>query len=319
MTPAGSRGLPDAADGRTSRAQQRRQNEDHPHQQESQSQHQMRLHHRPGAEGHSGTPAPEAGAAAPATPPAAPRDADPDRLKKNLARSCTADGSAASVAPPAAGVATAAASETTGAWETSTVSTPYCHSRLARRPLSLDREQSEERGDRPRDRERSRGRRGGSRDREPPDERGNAYADDAIGSGQKTATGHAESGIDPRIETGLPENQSARAESNPKITTTRGRTATEKMTASDALDLLTANGKRSESEDDGHGHESCPTESELYDPSVFLALKNGKRGRIEQGSGPPKLLSTHHVAQRAAMSRGEATEEAARAGGVCRK
>ena len=36
---------PDAADGRTSRAQQRRQKEDHPQQQESQSQHQMGLRH----------------------------------------------------------------------------------------------------------------------------------------------------------------------------------------------------------------------------------------------------------------------------------
>ena len=64
--------------------------------------------------------------------------------------------------------------------------------------------------------------------RKPPGEQGNAHADDVIGSCQKTATG-----IDPKIETGLPENDSA-----------RGRTATEKTTASDALDLLTANGKR---------------------------------------------------------------------------
>ena len=47
-----------------------------------------------------------------------------------------------------------------------------------------------------------------------PGELGNAYADDVTGSGQKTATGHAESdlgetGIDTRIETGLPENESA--------------------------------------------------------------------------------------------------------------
>ena len=61
--------------------------------------------------------------------------------------------------------------------------------------------------------------------------------------------------------------------------------------------------KRSESKDDGHGHESCLTESELYDPSLSLDPKIGKHGRIEQGSGPPKLLSTHHVAERAVMSR----------------
>ena len=77
-----------------------------------------------------------------------------------------------------------------------------------------------------------------SRDRELPGERGNAHAVAVIGSGQKTATGHIESGIDPRIETGLPESESARAESgsNPKIATARRRTATERMTAYDALD-----------------------------------------------------------------------------------
>ena len=125
-----------------------------------------------------------------------------------------------------------------------------------------------------------------------------------IGSGQKTVTGRGETGIDPRIETGLPENESARVESgsDPKIATARGRTATERMTASDALDRLTANGKRSESERDGHGHESCPTESELSDPSVLLDPKIGNHGRIEHGSGPPKLLSTHHVVERAVMS-----------------
>ena len=44
--------------------------------------------------------------------------------------------------------------------------------------------------------------------------------------------------IDPRIETGLPESESARAESGSdlKIATARGRTATKRMTASDALD-----------------------------------------------------------------------------------
>ena len=126
------------------------------------------------------------------------------------------------------------------------------------------------------------------------------HAADAIGSGQKTATGLGETGIDPRIETSLLENESR---SDPKIATARGRTATERMTACDALDRLTANGKRSESENDGHGHDSCPTESELYDPSLFLDPKIGKHGRIEQGSGPSKLLSTHHDAERAVMSR----------------
>ena len=151
-----------------------------------------------------------------------------------------------------------------------------------------------------------------------PGEKGIANAVDGIGSGQKTATG-----IDPRIETGLPESESERdgIGSDPKIATdhvatVRGRTATEKPTASDALDRSTANGKRSESENDGHGHESCPTESGLYDPSLFLDPKIGKHGRIEKGSGSPKLLSTHHVCRACCDEWGEATEEAARAGRV---
>ena len=117
-----------------------------------------------------------------------------------------------------------------------------------------------------------------------------------IGSGQKTATSHVESGpSETGIETGLPESGS-----DSKIATSRGRTATERMTASDALNRLIANGKRSESKD--NGHESCPTESELYDPSLSLDPKIRKHGRIEQGSGPPKLFSTHHVAEHAVMS-----------------
>ena len=125
---------------------------------------------------------------------------------------------------------------------------------------------------------------------ELPGEQGNENTVDGIRSGQKKATGHAESGIDPRIETSLPES-----ESNLKIVTA-------KTTASDALARLTANGKRSESENDGHGHESCPTESGLYDPSLFLDPKIGNHGRIEKRSSPPKLLSTHHVTERAVMS-----------------
>ena len=108
--------------------------------------------------------------------------------------------------------------------------------------------------------------------------------------------------IDPRIETGLPENESG---SDPNIVTdhvatVHGRIATEKTTASDALDRSTANGKRSEN--DGHGHESSPIENGFYDPSLFLDPKIGKHGRIENRSGPPKLLSAHHVAERAVMS-----------------
>ena len=125
-----------------------------------------------------------------------------------------------------------------------------------------------------------------------PGEQGNANAADVTS-------------IDPRIETGLPENESERNGSgiDPKIatdhvSTVRCRTATEMMTASDALNRSTVNGKRSEND----SHESCPIENGLYDPSLFLDPKIGKHGRIENGSGPPKLLSAHHVAERAVMS-----------------
>ena len=59
-------------------------------------------------------PGPAVGAATSATPPTAPREENPDRLKKNLARSCTADGSADKAAPPAAGVTATDTSETVG-------------------------------------------------------------------------------------------------------------------------------------------------------------------------------------------------------------
>ena len=40
---------------------------------------------------------------------------------------------------------------------------------------------------------------------------GNVFADGATGSGQKTATGHGEAGIDPRIEIGLSVTESFHA------------------------------------------------------------------------------------------------------------
>ena len=77
-----------------------------------------------------------------------------------------------------------------------------------------------------------------------PVEQGIANAGDAIVSGQKTATGRVESGLgETGIETCLPESE-RKLDGNggdPKIATdhvetVRGRTATEKTTASDALD-----------------------------------------------------------------------------------
>ena len=140
-----------------------------------------------------------------------------------------------------------------------------------------------------------------------PGEQGNANAVDATGSGQKAATGHVESGIDPRIATGLLESGSEcdATGSGPKTVTgnavtARGWTATKTSPASDALDRLTMSGKQSEN--DGTGHESWPTESGVYDPSLSLDPKIEKHGRIENGSGPPKTLPTHHVAERVVMS-----------------
>ena len=102
-----------------------------------------------------------------------------------------------------------------------------------------------------------------------PDEQGNANAVGATGSGQKTATGHIESGlgetgIDPRIVTGLPESEGERdtTGSGPKTATSHavtasGWTAIETSPASDAPDRLTASCKQSESENDGAGHEEA--------------------------------------------------------------
>ena len=92
-----------------------------------------------------------------------------------------------------------------------------------------------------------------------PGGQGNAYADGATGSGQQTATVHAESGhgvtgIDPSIET---ESFHAESGSGPKTATAPGASGHEKsstrtMTGVDALNLLTANGKRSENYSDVH-------------------------------------------------------------------
>ena len=150
-------------------------------------------------------------------------------------------------------------------------------------------------------------------------EQGNANAVDATGSGQKTATGHVESGlgetgIDPRIVIVLPESESERDATSHAVTARRW-TATETRPASDALDRLTASGKQSESENDGTGHESWPAESGLYDPSLFLGPKIGKCGRIENGSGPPKTPDSPRC-RACCDEQGEATEEVALARGV---
>ena len=144
------------------------------------------------------------------------------------------------------------------------------------------------------------------------DKQGIANAVDAIGSGPKTATDHVErdlgeTGSDPRIATALPESEREHNGNGPKTSTdhavtSRGTKVTETRPAADALDSLTASGKQSESENDRNRHENWSTESELCDPSLFHDPKIGKHGRIENGSGSPKTLPTHHVAERAMMS-----------------
>ena len=139
-----------------------------------------------------------------------------------------------------------------------------------------------------------------------PDEQGIVNVLAETGSDQKIATSHTESdpvetGSGPRTATDLTETTSESerdaTESDPKTATTRERTATKTSPVDDALDSLTARGKWNESKIDETGHKSG-----LYDPSLFLDPKIGKRGRIANRSGPPKTLPTHHVTERAVMS-----------------
>ena len=101
-----------------------------------------------------------------------------------------------------------------------------------------------------------------------PGGQGNAFTDNASSSGQLTATAHVESGhgvtgIGPRIETGHVETESFHAASGSGQKTATAlsvsgheQRATRTMTVVDALDLLTANGKRSERESNGDVHAS---------------------------------------------------------------
>ena len=138
---------------------------------------------------------------------------------------------------------------------------------------------------------------------------GNASADDVIGSGPKNAIGHADSGhsetgIDPRIENGLSVNESfhAATDSGQKTAIGHEKRATWTMTVAVALDLLTANGKRRESENDGDVHGSYSFVTELSYPSVLLDPKIGNHGRITRGGETPKSLSIPHVVELAARN-----------------
>ena len=144
-----------------------------------------------------------------------------------------------------------------------------------------------------------------------PGGQGNAFADGTTGSGQKTATGHAESGhgetgINPRIETGHVATESFHAvtDSGQKTATSHCLSGHEKratwtMTGVDALDLLTANGKRRESENYGDVHGSYSFVTWLSYPSVLLDPKIGNHGRITRGGETPKSPSIPHVVERA--------------------
>ena len=140
---------------------------------------------------------------------------------------------------------------------------------------------------------------------------GNAHAHGGSGSGQKTATAHAESGhgvtdIDPRIETRHDATESFHAESGSgqKTATAHSvsdheKSVTRTMTAPHAHDPLTANGKRRESESDSDVHESQPHVTQPSYPSPSYALKSVTRGRIKRGSKRLKTPTNSHVVERA--------------------
>ena len=140
---------------------------------------------------------------------------------------------------------------------------------MARRAAPSSRKREEEADNRSIDRERSTERLEEACDRAAPsDEQGNTHAHGGSDHGQQTETAHVESGhgvtdIDPRIET---DHDATESDSGQKTATAldvsdHETSVTRTMTASHALDLLTANGKRSESERDGDAHESYPLET----------------------------------------------------------
>ena len=113
-------------------------------------------------------------------------------------------------------------------------------------------------------------------------------------------------GIDPRIEAGHVETESSHAASGSgqKTATAPGASEHEKrakrmMTGVDALDLLTVNGKRSESENYGDVHESYSYVTWPSYPSLLLDPKIKNHGRITRGGKTTKSPSNSHVVERA--------------------
>ena len=144
-----------------------------------------------------------------------------------------------------------------------------------------------------------------------PGGQGNAYADGVTGSGQLTATG-----IDPRIKTGLSVNESFHAATSHGVSGYEKR-ATGTMTVVDALDLLTVNGKRRESENDCDVHGSYSSVTELSYPSS-VPRSEDREPREDSTRGRDSEVSLDSSRRRACGEEwGETTEAAAREGGVC--
>ena len=125
----------------------------------------------------------------------------------------------------------------------------------------------------------------------PPGGQGNAFAPDASGSGQETATAPVESGH------AVTESFHAESGSCQKTATAHDheKRATRTMTAAHAHNLLTANGKRS----DGDVHASYSHVIEPSYPSSSHAPRSVNRGRIQRGSMRLMTPSNSHVVERA--------------------
>ena len=220
-------------------------------------------------DGHAIPPDAAAEAVTPAKTPGAPREEEPDKLKKNLTSSCKNRRESGNGRPSRTGGTPAAAPGHRRLRDKTPPHPPGAHvwpAVLLPRPASGQEKQviarltASDSGERAIANDRA----------APPDRHGNAHAHGGSGSGQKTATAHAESGhgvtdIDPRIETRYDATESLHAESGSgqKTATAHSvsdheKSVTRTTTASHAHDRLTANGKRSESESDSDVHESQP-------------------------------------------------------------
>ena len=141
---------------RTNRAQQWQRKEDQSCEQELTPQHYQLLLLHLKLKGTAEPTLQMQEQSCPPSPQPLPGKKIPPRVKTDLARTRTAGGKAATARLTKRGDRGADDPETTGAWETATVSTPSCCSRLVCRLLSTDRKRSEDRSDRSRDRKRSR-------------------------------------------------------------------------------------------------------------------------------------------------------------------